>query len=94
MSTTPTVPTDSNKDVDINEDETIISQIPSSALPRNNSAPDASSIQTLDKISIHRITSGQVIVDLQTAVKELVENSLDAGASSIGQSSNDAHCGY
>ncbi|KAK2464851.1 hypothetical protein APHAL10511_003150 [Amanita phalloides] len=32
---------------------------------------------------MHRISSGQVIVDLQTAVKELVENSLDAGATSL-----------
>ncbi|KAF8625447.1 hypothetical protein AX17_006848 [Amanita inopinata Kibby_2008] len=42
-----------------------------------------STIKAIDKTSIHRITSGQVVVDLQTAVKELVENSLDAGASSI-----------
>ena len=41
-------------------------------------------IKSLEKSSIHRITSGQVLVDLQTAVKELVENSLDAGATSIG----------
>ncbi|PFH47229.1 hypothetical protein AMATHDRAFT_152665 [Amanita thiersii Skay4041] len=42
-----------------------------------------STIKAIDKTSIHRITSGQVVIDLQTAVKELVENSLDAGATSI-----------
>ena len=46
----------------------------------------ASTIRAIDAQSVHRITSGQVVVDLQTAVKELVENSLDAGATSIGRS--------
>ncbi|AET40134.1 ATP-binding mismatch repair protein Ecym_5379 [Eremothecium cymbalariae DBVPG len=32
---------------------------------------------------VHKITSGQVIIDLTTAVKELVENSLDAHADKI-----------
>ncbi|KAJ6455265.1 hypothetical protein C8R47DRAFT_1166278 [Mycena vitilis] len=41
------------------------------------------SIKPIDKSSIHRITSGQVVIDLQTAVKELVENSLDAGATNL-----------
>lgn len=44
----------------------------------------SSNIKAIDKASVHRITSGQVVVDLQTAVKELVENSLDAGATNIG----------
>ena len=45
-----------------------------------------STIRAIDAHSVHRITSGQVVIDLQTAVKELVENSLDAGATSIGGS--------
>ncbi|KAH9974898.1 histidine kinase-like ATPase [Lactifluus volemus] len=40
-------------------------------------------IRPIDSQSIHRITSGQVVIDLQTAAKELVENSLDAGATNI-----------
>jgi len=44
------------------------------------------SIKAIDGSSVHKITSGQVVVDLQTAVKEMVENSLDAGATTIGES--------
>ncbi|KAJ8597197.1 DNA mismatch repair protein MutL [Rhizopogon salebrosus TDB-379] len=43
------------------------------------------SIRAIDGHSVHRITSGQVVIDLQTAVKELVENSLDAGATNIAE---------
>ena len=34
--------------------------------------------------SVHKICSGQVVLTLAVAVKELIENSLDAGANSIG----------
>lgn len=44
---------------------------------------DGSKIQRIDKAAIHRICSGQVVLDLAAAVKELVENSLDAGATNI-----------
>ncbi|KAG8948328.1 hypothetical protein FRC04_009824 [Tulasnella sp. 424] len=46
-------------------------------------AQTSDSIKPIDRASVHRITSGQVVTDLQTAVKELVENSLDAGATNI-----------
>lgn len=40
-------------------------------------------ISALDNNSVHRITSGQVAVDLATCVKELVENSVDASARTV-----------
>ncbi|KDR71587.1 hypothetical protein GALMADRAFT_75124, partial [Galerina marginata CBS 339.88] len=40
-------------------------------------------IKAIDSASVHRITSGQVVIDLQTAVKELLENSIDAGATNV-----------
>jgi len=46
----------------------------------------SSNIQAIDASTVHRICSGQVVLTLATAVKELVENSLDAGATSIGDS--------
>jgi DNA mismatch repair protein PMS2 len=43
----------------------------------------SSRINRLERGDILRICSGQVITDLSSAVKELVENSLDAGSNSI-----------
>ncbi|KXS94680.1 hypothetical protein AC578_10082 [Pseudocercospora eumusae] len=41
------------------------------------------SIKAIEDRSVHQIQSGQVIVDLQSVAKELVENAIDAGATSI-----------
>lgn len=48
------------------------------------SSEPAKTIKRIDRESVHRICSGQVVLSLGTAVKELVENSLDAGATNIG----------
>ena len=44
---------------------------------------ETGSIKSLDPSTVHRICSGQVIINLANAVKELIENSLDAGAKTI-----------
>ncbi|KFZ46917.1 Mismatch repair endonuclease PMS2, partial [Antrostomus carolinensis] len=54
--------------------------LPPPSLP---SPPPAGAIRPIDRKSVHRICSGQVVLSLGTAVKELVENSLDAGATNI-----------
>ncbi|KAJ1971222.1 ATP-binding mismatch repair protein, partial [Dimargaris verticillata] len=40
-------------------------------------------MRPMDSMTVHKICSGQVIIDLASAVKEIVENSLDAGATMI-----------
>ncbi|NXG01543.1 PMS2 endonuclease, partial [Sakesphorus luctuosus] len=47
------------------------------------SPPPSATIRPIDRTSVHRICSGQVVLSLGTAVKELLENSLDAGATNI-----------
>ena len=44
-----------------------------------------SSIKRIKDNDVHRICSGQVVLSLAVAVKELVENALDAGATVIGE---------
>ncbi|XP_071863573.1 mismatch repair endonuclease PMS2 isoform X1 [Bombus fervidus] len=48
-----------------------------------SSSEKSKKINIISKQTIHQICSGQVIFDLATAVKELVENSLDSGATLI-----------
>lgn len=40
-------------------------------------------VKPISESTIHQLCSSQVVVDLSTAVKELIENSLDAGATCI-----------
>ena len=44
---------------------------------------NSSVIKAMDKTSVHRLCSGQVVLSMSIAVKELVENALDAGATNI-----------
>uniref|UniRef100_A0A1I8PFE9 MutL C-terminal dimerisation domain-containing protein n=1 Tax=Stomoxys calcitrans TaxID=35570 RepID=A0A1I8PFE9_STOCA len=44
---------------------------------------ESKSITSISQENVHRICSGQVILSLAVAVKELVENSIDAGATSV-----------
>ncbi|KAI7883808.1 hypothetical protein K492DRAFT_235191 [Lichtheimia hyalospora FSU 10163] len=46
-------------------------------------SPSPRSIQALDQATVRNLHSGQAIIDIETIVKELVENALDANASSI-----------
>lgn len=57
------------------------------ARPVHNCSPGRHAmIRRIDEESVVELAAAQVIIDLATAVKELVENSLDAGASQISSS--------
>ncbi len=53
------------------------------AAAQDDEPQQTGTIKRIAASATHRICSGQVIVDLATAVKELVENALDAGSTSI-----------
>jgi DNA mismatch repair protein PMS2 len=44
---------------------------------------DSKLIKAINKDTVHRICSGQVILTLAIAVKELLENSIDANATTV-----------
>lgn len=49
----------------------------------------SASIVAVDKGTVAKICSGQVIVELAVAIKELVENGIDAGATKVDVKIND-----
>ena len=51
--------------------------------PSGDMGKVCSVIKAMDKTSVHRLCSGQVVLSMAIAVKELVENALDAGANNI-----------
>ena len=51
--------------------------------PSGDSGTTGSKIKAMDKTSVHRLCSGQVVLSMAIAVKELVENALDAGSNNV-----------
>lgn len=55
-----------------------------SAKPPTFLMADAPRIAPIAQSDVRRIAGAQVVPDMRSAVKELIENALDAGATSIG----------
>lgn len=49
----------------------------------NDANGNEGSIRSLPVASAHRMVAGQAVADMASAVKELVDNALDAGARSV-----------
>ena len=49
----------------------------------DGSSAGPSSIVSIPTSAVHRLVAGQAVTDLASAVKELVDNAIDAGATSI-----------
>lgn len=45
---------------------------------------EMANIRALDASSVHKLCSSQVVITLAIAIKELIENSVDAGSTKIG----------
>ena len=43
-------------------------------------------IRSMDPLVVRSIATGQIICDLATSIKELLDNSIDAGSTQIGKS--------
>jgi DNA mismatch repair protein PMS2 len=69
--------------MDTNKMEGIETDLEGVQPPPTGPPSGTSLLKHIDPVSISKICSGQVIVDLATAVKELIENALDAKATNI-----------
>lgn len=62
-----------------------IKPIDSHSVGSSPARPGAEFLILIAISQVHQIQSGQVIVDLCSVAKELVENSIDSGATTIGE---------
>ena len=71
------------KGVDADADATTTAPSPNPPPPPKTTTSAHGAIRAIAPDAVHRICSGQVVLDLASAVKELVENALDAGATNV-----------